>query len=253
MRIVADMHTHTIASGHAYSTVNELAAAAAASGLQALAITDHGPALPGSPHIYHFGAMRFIPRQIGPVMILTGCEANIIALDGSIDLPEAYLNRLDFVMAGFHEFCGFDDQGISRNTEAMLHAMANPFVNAISHPGNPAFPVDYEAIVKAATETGTALEINNSSFTYSRCGSSPNCKLIAELIAQHGAMVIVGSDAHIAQNVGQFDQALSVINEAGIDESQVVNASLDRLLDFLQTSRLGLNPPRRPGDTEEKQ
>jgi putative hydrolase len=233
MKIIADMHTHTIASGHAYSTINELAAAAAASGLQALAITDHGPALPGAPHIYHFGAMRFIPREIGGVMILTGCEANIIAIDGNIDLPEAYLNRLDFVMAGFHEFCGFDDQGVDRNTEALINVMANPCVHAISHPGNPAFPVDYTAIVRAAAETGTALEINNSSFTYSRCGSSPNCKLIAELIAQHGAMVVVGSDAHIAQNIGRFEQALATIHEAGIDEAQVVNASLDRLLKFL--------------------
>lgn len=233
MRIIADMHTHTIASGHAYSTVNELVSAAAAAGLQAIAITDHGPALPGAPHIYHFGAMRFIPGEIAGVKVLTGCEANIIAIDGSIDIPEEYLNRLDFIMAGFHEFCGFDDQGVYRNTEAMLHVMANPLIHAISHPGNPAFPVDYEAIVKAAAETGTALEINNSSFTFSRCGSSPNCKLIAELIARHGPMVVVGSDAHIAQNVGHFEQALSIIHDAGINERQVVNASLDQLLRFL--------------------
>jgi putative hydrolase len=140
-------------------------------------------------------------------------------------------------MAGFHEFCGFDDQGIGHNTEALIHVMANPGVHAISHPGNPAFPVDYEAIVRAAAETGTALEINNSSFTYSRCGSSPNCKLIADLVTRHGAMVVVGSDAHIAQNVGHFEQALAVIHEAGIDETQIVNASLDRLLDFLNITR----------------
>ena len=64
MKIVADMHTHTISSGHAYSTVNELAAEASRKGLLAIAITDHGPALPGAPHIYHFGAMRFIPETM---------------------------------------------------------------------------------------------------------------------------------------------------------------------------------------------
>jgi putative hydrolase len=233
MRIIADMHTHTVASGHAYSTINELASAAAALGLEALAITDHGPALPGAPHIYHFGAMRFIPAEINGVRILTGCEANIIAIDGSIDLTDSYLNRLDFIMAGFHEFCGFDDQGISRNTEAMLHVMANPAVHAISHPGNPVFPVEYETIVRAAAETGTALEINNSSFSFSRCGSSPNCKLLAELAAQYGAPIVIGSDAHIAQNVGHFDHALAVVMEAGIDERQVINSSLGRLLAFI--------------------
>ena len=233
MKIIADMHTHTIASGHAYSTVNELAAAAAEMRLQALAITDHGPSLPGGPHIYHFGAMRFIPREISGVRILTGCEANILEIDGRIDIPDNYLHRLDFVMAGFHECCGFDSQGIVRNTEAMIKTMRNPRVHAISHPGNPAFPVDYEAVASAAADTGTALEINNASFNLSRCGSRPNCEQLAREIKRFNAPVIVGSDAHIAQNVGQFASSLEVILQAGIDETQVVNSSLERLMGLL--------------------
>jgi putative hydrolase len=234
MKIIADMHTHTIASGHAYSTVNELAAAAANRGLQALAITDHGPALPGGPHLYHFGAMRFIPGEIGGVRILLGCEANILDLNGNIDLPENYLQRLDFVMAGFHEFCGFDEQGVAHNTRALISAMRNPAISAISHPGNPAFPVDYEAIAATAAETGTALEINNSSFTLSRCGSRPNCEQLARGIKRFNAPVVVGSDAHIAQNIGCFDAALEVLREAGIDERQVINSSMEHLRDFLK-------------------
>jgi len=233
MRIIADLHTHTVSSGHAYSTVNELAAAAAAKGLKALAITDHGPALPGGPHLYHFGAMRFIPREIAGVRILLGCEANILDLNGNIDLPENYRQRLDFIMAGLHEGCGFDSQGIKRNTEALLNAMGNPCIHAISHPGNPVFPVDYEAVAREAAITGTALEINNASFTHSRCGSRPNCENLALHIARYGARVVVGSDAHIAQNVGHFDEAVDIIAEAGIQEEQVVNSSMERLYAFL--------------------
>jgi len=235
MQIIADLHTHTIASGHAYSTVNELAAAAADKGLQALAITDHGPALPGGPHLYHFGAMRFIPRDIKGVRILLGCEANILNQDGEIDIPGHYLHRLDFVMAGFHEDCGFDNQGMLRNTQALKNAMESRRLHAVSHPGNPLFPVDYEEIALTAVRTGTALEINNSSFGMSRCGSRPNCENLARLIARHGALVAVGSDAHIAQNVGIFDQALAVIAEAGISEAQVVNSSPERLDAFLSS------------------
>ena len=76
--MIADMHTHTIASGHAYSTVNELAEAASLKGLQAIALTDHGPRLPGGPHLYHFAAMRFIPKEIAGVRIFLGAEANIL-------------------------------------------------------------------------------------------------------------------------------------------------------------------------------
>lgn len=233
MQIVADMHTHTIASGHAYSTVNELAQEAARKGLLALAVTDHGPAIPGGPHLYHFGAMRFFPQTIQGVRILTGVEANIIDPDGTLDLPEEYLQRLDFIMAGLHEGCGMDGLGVDRNTRAIIKAMTNPRVKAISHPGNPVFPLHYETIVEAARQTGTALEINNSSFVISRKGSRTNCESLAELIAQVGAPVVVGSDAHIAQVVGEFTAALEVLEWAGVREEQVINSSLERLFAFL--------------------
>lgn len=233
MNIIADLHTHTLSSGHAYSTVNELAAEAARKGLQAMAITDHGPALPGGPHRYHFCAMRFIPPVINGVRILTGIEANILDEYGTLDLEDATLGQLDFVMAGLHEGCGFDGQGIDRNSEAVIRAMANPRIKAISHPGNPAFPLHYEAVVQAAVATGTALEINNSSFGVSRKGSAGNCAELAALIARYGASLVVGSDAHIAQGVGVFADALNLVTQAGISEEQVINSSIARLLAFL--------------------
>jgi putative hydrolase len=177
--------------------------------------------------------MRFIPREISGVRILLGCEANILDTSGQIDIPENYLHRLDFVMAGFHEFCGFDSQGVVRNTEAIMHAIRNPEIHAISHPGNPAFPVDYAKIARAASETGTALEINNSSFTLSRPGSRTNCEKLAREIKRFGTLVVVGSDAHISQNVGEFDQSVQTVIEAGIPPELVVNSSLASLLSFL--------------------
>lgn len=233
MKIIADLHTHTVASGHAYSTVNEMAQEASRKGLQALALTDHGPALPGGPHLYHFGAMRFIPAWIAGVRILRGVEANIIDREGGLDMPDSYLAKLDFAMAAFHEDCGFNDQGIERNTDAVLRAMRNPRINAIAHSGNPAFPVHLEKLVQGAVETGTALEINNSSFALSRSGSRPYCEQLALLIARAGATVVLGSDAHIAQGVGEFDNALAVLEKAGIRSEQVANSSYKRLMAFL--------------------
>lgn len=233
MKITADLHVHTVASGHAYSTINEIARAARRRGLKAVAITDHGPALPGGPHLYHFGAMRFIPPVISGVRILRGAEANIIASDGSVDIPDHYLAKLDFVLAGFHEGCGFDNRGISANTEAVLKAMENKLITAVAHSGNPEFPVSFQDLVSGASASGTALEINNSSLSMSRKGSRPNCEALAELIAGSGALVAIGSDAHIAQGVGVFDEALTMIIKAGIREEQVINSSLVRLTRFL--------------------
>ena len=233
MKIIADMHTHTVSSGHGYSTINELATEAARKDLAGLAITDHGPALPGGPHIYHFGAMRFIPETMYGVRVFRGIEANILDINGTLDLPESYLKKLDYIMAGLHEGCGFGGEDAGRNTEAVIAAMANPLVKAISHPGNPLFPLDYEAVVIAARETGTALEMNNTSFSISRKGSAPNCELLAQLIARHGAPLVIGSDAHIAQMVGVFDDAVAVVEQAGVAEDQVINSSMERLLAFL--------------------
>ena len=235
MRIIADIHTHTLASGHAYSTVNELALAAAQAGLQGLALTDHGPGLPGGPHRYHFCAMRFIPRHIAGVRIFRGIEANILDDQGTLDMEQGVLEELDFVMAGLHEDCGFCGRDIERNTKTLLSVMENPRVKCISHPGNPIFPLHYEEVVMGALATQTALEINNSSLmSVSRKGSVGNCTEIAKLCAKLGAPIMVGSDAHIAQGVGIFDDALKLVAEVGIAEGQVINSSMQRLLDFLE-------------------
>jgi putative hydrolase len=178
--------------------------------------------------------MRFIPREIQGVRIFLGAELNIIDRNGNVDLPPHYLERLDFVMAGLHEGCGFDDMGSAANTDAIVAAMHNPRIKAISHPGNPIFPFDHRAVVQAAEETGTALEFNNASFSKSRGGSRPNCENLARLLADAKGLAIIGSDAHIAQGVGEFEDAVAVLQQAGVSEEQVVNSSIPRLLRFLE-------------------
>ncbi|MEJ2202017.1 MAG: PHP domain-containing protein [Desulfuromonadaceae bacterium] len=88
----ADLHIHTVGSGHAYSTIAEIAQEAARKGLKMVAMTDHGPALPGGPHAYHFAALRFVPEYLHGVRVLRGIEANIIGI-GQLDLDAALLDR----------------------------------------------------------------------------------------------------------------------------------------------------------------
>ncbi|BCR03609.1 phosphatase [Desulfuromonas versatilis] len=228
----ADLHVHTLASGHAYSTIGEIAAEAARKGLKGIGMTDHGPALPGGPHPYHFAALRFVPTHLFGVRIFRGVEANIIG-EGVLDLEEELLEKLDLVMAGFHEGCGFDDLGREANTRAVLALMAQPRVKVIVHPGNPNFPLDYEAVARRGLETGTALEINNSSFSVSRKGSMENCRRIIELCARLGTPISLASDAHIAQRVGEFADALQELANAGVKWEQVVNRTLVSTLAFL--------------------
>lgn len=236
MQLVADLHIHTISSGHAYSTVLEIAQAAALKELPLIAITDHGPAMPGAPHAYHFGNLKALPDEIFGVRVLKGIEANIIDREGSLDLPEFRLERLDIVLAGLHTICA-PYGTVEENTLMMIQAMKNPWVDVITHPGSPEYPVDYPKIVQAAVEHDVALELNNSSLTVSRQGSRPNCEEIVRLAKHYGAKLIVGSDSHFAPTVGRSDEALEILTRIGFCEEFIVNTSLERVWAHLARKR----------------
>ena len=228
MKLVADLHVHTVASGHAYSTALENAQAAAERGLEMIALTDHGPAMPGGPHSYHFGNQRVIPDTLFGVRILKGIEANVMDRNGTLDLEVERLSRLDIVLAGLHTLCS-PCGSVEENTAMMMEAMKNKWVDVIVHPGNPEYPIDAEAVVKAAVELDVALEINNSSLTVSRKGSRPHCERIAVLAKQYGAKLMVGTDSHFSMSVGVFSQALALLELHGISDQQVINVSVERI------------------------
>lgn len=235
MNLAGDLHTHTVASGHAYSTLAEMCRAASERGLSVLGMTDHGPALPGGPHPYHFGNLRVLPDEFEGVYLLKGVEANIVTSSGELDLPDQVLARLDWVLAGFHSDTGWDGGSVRENTEAMIAALANPRVDAIVHPGNPEYPVDIVAVVSAARQLGKAIEINNSSLCVSRRGSEENCREFARELATQGCRVLVSSDSHVARDVGRFNRALGLIDEAGVLPANIVNLTLDSIRTYLDS------------------
>lgn len=236
MIIEADLHTHTVASGHAFSTVKELAEHASLRGLKMLALTDHGVNMPGGPHPYYFSQLAGLPGNIGGVELLKGVEANIIDMEGNLDMPVQVLESLDIVLAGLHFDTGYPAGSVDQNTMALVAAIRNPLVHIISHPGNPEYPVDLEKVVQAAKMAGKALEINNSSFILSRPGSAPRCMQMARLAARAGILVSINSDAHSCFSVGIFDHAVEAAVRAGIKPEKVLNTSPAFIKEYLQSS-----------------
>jgi putative hydrolase len=230
MKIAIDTHTHSVASGHAYSTVYELALGARKSRLAGFVLTDHGPAL-GSTHPYHFGNLRILPDRIRGVRFYKGVEANILDAEGRLDMSAQDLAKLHFSYAGLHELC-LEPASEADNTRALVAALRNPFVDAVSHPGNPRYPVDIEAVVAAARESGKAIEINNGSFRV-RQDSAERCAAFAELCAKTGTLVVCGSDAHYWSDVGRLDVARALIERSGIRREQLVNSSVASFEAFL--------------------
>jgi putative hydrolase len=232
--IKVDLHVHTTASGHAYSTVREIACAAAAKGLEAVAIADHGPALPGGPHLFHFWNLRVVPRRMEGVAVLRSAEVNIVDAQGGLDLPDEVLRRLDVVQAGFHPGCGYQGKTPEENTRALVGALCHPLVDVIVHPGNPAFPIDVDTVVETARREGKALEINNASYVYTRPGSRDVDLLIAAAARREGAWIAVGSDAHIADFAGEFSHAVEILAGTELAPDRVINRDLAGLREFLE-------------------
>jgi len=234
MKFLVDTHVHTVSSGHAYSTLEEYVKEAKRIRLQSFAMTDHGPAMPGGPHYYHFSNMRMIPREIEGIKIYRGIEANIINDQGQLDIKDEEIRwgELDVIMVAMHPRCGYDDHGEEKNTEVLLKTLKNPYVNVIAHVGNPKYPVNLKAVVRAAMEHNVLLEVNNSS-DFSRPGSHTRCIEVAREAKRIGWKVVVGTDSHISTMLGRFDSALALLKEAGLEPKDVVNTDQKMIQKYL--------------------
>ena len=150
---VLDLHTHTIVSGHAYSTLREMAKAASDKGLELLGITEHAPKMPGTCHLFYFDNLRIVPRELYGIELVLGSEVNILDAKGTVDLPQKAMEKLDIIIASLHTPC-MEPGSRQENTEAYLNVMKNPCVNIIGHPDDGRYEVDYEALVQGAKEYG---------------------------------------------------------------------------------------------------
>lgn len=244
LNIVLDTHTHTLACQHAYSTLTENVQEASRKGLELICITEHGPQLPGSPHPYFFGNIKVVPSEMHGVKILRGIEANILDVEGTLDLPMHYLNRMEIVLMGLHNSCFAPSSKID-NTRAVCKAMEKEYVDVLVHIGNPAYPVEYDTVLQTAKDTNTLIEINNSSFVHSRKGSYPNCRRVAEECIKRGITVTLGSDAHMACDVGEFTITMKMLEELNFPEELVMNTRVEKLIRYLDAKgRILFQNPR---------
>lgn len=230
MKPLFDLHTHTIASGHAYSTLKENMEEAEAAGLKALGTSEHAERMPGTAHKMYFMNFKAIPRKLNGILIYNGIEANIYGENGEIDVAPFLIEKLDYIIASMHTPC-IDNLGLAGNTKAILGAIENPAVKIIGHPDDSRYPLSMDEIAAAAAEHHTALEVNNSSMhplNY-RENARENILEMLDYCKKYKTNIIISSDAHICYEVGRFDRALEVLAEADFPEEQVINCDMKRL------------------------
>ncbi|WP_297416888.1 phosphatase [Clostridium sp.] len=233
MKYALDVHTHTIASGHAYSTLIENAKAASEKGIKVLGTTEHGITMPHAPHIWYFNNYKVLPREMYGVTMLYGTEANIIDYDGNLDMDDFTLDKMDIVIGSIHDEV-YKVGNIEENTKAFINVIESGKVDIIGHLGNPVVPVNFEEIVKCAKENDVLIEINNSSFTTSRIGSLSNCAEIASLCKKHDTKLIINSDAHFCTLIGEFTEAVKMLESIDFPEDLIINKDPNELILLLK-------------------
>ena len=229
-----DVHTHTVMSGHAYSTLQEMVAAAQQKNLDILGITEHAPGIPGTCNPIYFRNLHVVPRRFGNLRLLLGAELNILDTKGTLDLDEYYYKMLDIRIAGIHLLC-WEGGTVEENTQGMINAIRNPWTQIISHPGDGTAELLFEPIVLAAKESKTLLEINNSSLNPNRNKETAlrNNLEILRLCKQYEVPVVLSSDAHISYAIADYSFIWPLLQETEFPDELIMNYFPARFLSYI--------------------
>lgn len=230
-RPAADLHTHTVASTHAYSTVTENCRAAHELGLAAVAMTDHAPGMPDAPHVWHFVNLKVLPRKICGVYLLKGIEADITDYKGNLDVSDDLLSTLEWTVVSLHSQA-IAPGSIEDHTAAYLGVCENKWVDVIGHPTTTKYRFDMEKCVKCFKESGKLIEINESSIISGK--SKPETVLeLLRICKRYEAPIVVDTDAHYCGLIGRTDNATALLEAAGFPEKLIYNSEWERIREHI--------------------
>ena len=235
--IKGDLHIHSNWSDGA-STIEELIEEALSKGYKYIAITDHSKSLKVASGLSeedllkrNYKIDRWNEKLNGKLVLLKGTEVDILP-DGSLDYDDEILKQLDFVVASIHSRFN------RNNTDRILKAMENPYVNVIGHPtgriigSRDPYPLDMEKIMKKAAETGTALELN---CYYDRLDlKDTNCRLARK----YGVKISLGTDAHHRDHMWMIKLGVGTARRGWLERKDVINTyTLKKIKDFVLKKR----------------
>ena len=226
---LVDLHTHSVLSRHAYSSLTENIEYASSIGLKVYGISEHQPDDEGvGAHRYAFvNAMRIAPKQYKDTKVLVGIELNI--LDDDFNLYGIKVEKLSYCIASMHTYAYSVNHTSDQNTDNYIKACDKPYIKILGHIDNPAYPCDYEKVILAAKKNDKLIELNNASLDPkgSRVGADEIDKQILNLCKKYNQPIILNSDAHIKFDIGNVDRCLKLIEDTNFPEELIVNYNDD--------------------------
>lgn len=232
MKNLVDLHTHTVFSNHAYSTLSENIDQAISLGLKYFGTSDHQPdTTDHGAKKSNFSNISVTPKNYRGTNILKGIELN--AGPNLLQSIESFkfLDKLDYYIVGFHTYDYPANDDIEGNTNYYIEASNIEKVKILAHIDDGRFPCDYRRVIKNCIESNTLIEINNSSLREhsSRKNSYDNLKEIIGICKELNCPVILNSDAHIKYDVGNVDLAYGLCKDMMLSDELIVNRNLDLL------------------------
>ena len=258
-----DVHTHTLFSRHAYSTIRENVLAAAEQGVEVLGDTEHFSCMlfpeqrmRDFQFFFNFGAW---PKVWEGVRLMHGCEADIVDLDGRLfgyDIPvdmeingaplaeattlkERVFSDCDYVIASVHDRSFTRGSGTVAGTQMYLNALHDPKVLILGHIGRSGVDFDVREVVAEAARLGKLIEINAHSLEFKREAVTTSCRKIAETCAELGCKIAVSTDAHICCSIGKFEPALEVLDEIHFPQELIATTNAETFSAAMAAAGLG--------------
>jgi DNA polymerase (family 10) len=219
-----DLHAHTKATD-GRASAREMALAAQAAGLSYLAITDHSRRLAMARGLdprrleKQVSEIDELNRGLSGITVLKGSEVDILE-DGSLDLPDSVLSRLDVVVAAVH---GGFRLSRARQTARILAALDNPLVRILAHPTGrligerEPYDVDMLAVMRKARSRGVALELNAHPDRLDL--NEVHCRMAKD----EGVMVAIGSDAHGTDGFEVLRYGVGQARRGWLEAGEVLN------------------------------
>lgn len=236
MKNLLDLHTHSVLSLHAYSSTTENIDAAIMKGLKYFGVSEHQPDDKGvGAHIYGVNNGITIPRHIGDLTVLYGVECNLLN-DGSIDDRRFKWDHFDYAICSIHAYV-YDDVGFEGNTNNLLKVLDNPHIKILGHLDRGFYAMDYDAVIKKAKEKNVLIEINDSSLNGNKYDFARTVNTMTEMLnicQKYNVPVIINSDAHIKYEVGNYEKALKVIEDAKFPIDRVLNFNEDLFKEYFK-------------------
>ncbi len=234
--IKGDLHVHSNWSDGGFS-IERIALEAKSLGYKYIAITDHSKSvkiahgLDEERLLKQMEEIESLNERLKGIRILKGIEVDILP-DGSLDLSDEVLSKLDWVVASIHS--RFNEDA----TERLIAAIRNPYVCCIGHPSGrmlfqrDGYPVDWDRVFEEAAKTGTCLEINAHQ---DRLDLND---LLVKRAKEFGVKFAIGTDAH---HIGQFwmmKLGIGVARRGWLTVDDVVNYwSYRKLKSFVNKKR----------------